>query len=99
MHFENDSHNFTLKYDSSDGKTSLEMNFSELYVDDIFNQFKNFLQGCGYEIDGYIGVIPWSVNSSQHEHPQFDFSNIPDNNWLFDKKESVPQNLSQASEK
>jgi hypothetical protein len=38
MHFENDDHNFTFKFDSNDGKTSLEMNFSELYIDDLFNQ-------------------------------------------------------------
>ena len=99
MHFENDDHNFTFKFDSNDGKTSLEMNFSELYIDDIFNQFKNFLQACGYEIDGYIDVIPWHNHLPQNEQPQFDFSNIPNNNWPFGQKEPDVQNLTQASEK
>jgi len=99
MHFENDDHNFTFKFDSSDGKTSLEMNFNELYLDDIFNQFKAFLQGCGYEIDGYIDVVPWHNHLPQNEQPQFDFSNIPNNNWPFGQKESDAQSLTQASEK
>ena len=101
MHFENDDHNFTFKFDSGDGKTSLEMNFNELYLDDIFNQFKNFLQGCGYEIDGYISVIHWKDKELgyQSSDTQFDFSNIPNNNWPFGQKEEVQQDSIKVSEK
>jgi hypothetical protein len=101
MHFENDDHNFTFKFDSNDGKRSLEINFNELYLGDILDRFKEFLQGCGYEIDGYISVIPWEdkVLGYQSSDTQFDFSNISNNNWPFGQKEPEVQNLTQASEK
>jgi hypothetical protein len=53
---------------------------------------RDFLRGCGYEIDGQIQVVP-----SEHEDvyvgtddylvlddaPDFSFENIPNNNWPF----------------
>jgi hypothetical protein len=101
MHFEYDkTHNFTLKYDSSDGNTSLEMNFDALQLQDVFDSFRNFLQGCGYVIDGYIDVMPWDTTDIDTSHnAQFDFTNIPKNNWPFGQNESVSQSLTQASEK
>ena len=92
MDFDNGTHNFTIRFDSSDGNRSLEMNFNELFLDDILNQVRDFLRGCGYEIDGQIQVVP-----SEHEDvyvgtddylvsddaPDFSFENIPNNNWPF----------------
>jgi hypothetical protein len=92
MDFDNENHNFTIRFDSNDGNRSLEMNFNELFLDDILNQVRDFLRGCGYEIDGQIQVVP-----SEHEDvyvgtddylvsddaPDFSFENIPNNNWPF----------------
>ena len=92
MDFDNENHNFTIRFDSNDGNRSLEMNFNELFLDDILNQMRDFLRGCGYEIDGQIQVVP-----SEHEDvyvgtddylvlddaPDFSFENIPNNNWPF----------------
>jgi hypothetical protein len=86
MDFENDTHNFTIRFDSSDGNKSLEMNFSELFLDDILNQFRDFLRGCGYEIDGQIAVVPWEQEDPEDPkqyQKEFSFENIPNNNWLF----------------
>ena len=93
MDFDNDTHNFTIRFDSNDGNRSLEMNFSELFLDDILNQFRDFLRGCGYEIDGQIQVVPFddfkygeAIQSGQQkisEQPEFSFENIPNNNWPF----------------
>ena len=55
----NDTHNFTFRFDSNDGERHLEMNCNELYLGDIFARFKEFLQGCGYEIHGQIGVVEY----------------------------------------
>lgn len=100
-----DDHNFTVRFDSNNGKTSVEMNFSELYLNDILMQFRDFLRGCGYEMDGELELVPWH---SQEDGPmertvfepktRFDFSNIPDNNWLFGQK-SDPINPIKVSEK
>ena len=76
------------------------MNCNELYLGDIFARFKEFLQGCGYEIDGDIEVLEYNseqdYNSGyrlteppKHE-PKFDFSNIPNNNWPFGPLKSEP---------
>ena len=83
----NDKHNFTFRFDSNDGERHLEMNVNESYLYDIFARFKEFLQGCGYEINGEIEVVEYNSPSTwteppKHE-PKFDFSNIPNNNWPF----------------
>lgn len=86
MDFDNDTHNFTIRFDSSDGKRSLEMNFSELFLDDILNQFRDFLRGCGYEIDGQIAVVPWEQEEPEDPkqyQKEFSFENITNNNWPF----------------
>jgi hypothetical protein len=98
----NDKHNFTFRFDSNDGERHLEMNVNELYLYDIFARFKEFLQGCGYEINGEIEVVEYNserdydsgytlTEPPKHE-PKFDFSNIPNNNWPFGslKTESIP---------
>ena len=101
MHFNydddyNDKHNFTFRFDSNDGERHVEMNCNELYLGDIFARFKEFLQGCGYEIHGEIEEVDYNTRSTltqppKHE-PKFDFSNIPNNNWPFGslKTESIP---------
>jgi hypothetical protein len=98
----NDKHNFTFRFDSNDGERHLEMNVNELYLYDIFARFKEFLQGCGYEIHGEIEVVEYNserdydsgytlTEPPKHE-PKFDFSNIPNNNWPFGdtKAQSIP---------
>ena len=101
----NDKHNFTFRFDSNDGERHLEMNVNELYLYDIFARFKEFLQGCGYEINGEIEVVEY--NSEQNytsddsgyrldrpptHETKWDFSNIPNNNWPFGelKTQSIP---------
>jgi hypothetical protein len=86
MDFDNGTHNFTIRFDSSDGNRSLEMNFNELFLDDILNQVRDFLRGCGYEIDGHIAVIPWDQEDPEDPkqyQKEFSFENIPNNNWPF----------------
>ena len=85
MHFEyDDKHSFTFRFDSNDGERHLEMNCNELYIGDILNSFKDFLQGCGYEIDGMIDIVSYDDTNTK-----FDFSNIPNNNWPFGEKKRV----------
>jgi hypothetical protein len=95
----NDKHNFTFRFDSNDGERHLEMNVNELYLYDIFARFKEFLQGCGYEINGEIEVVEYNserdydsgytlTETPKHE-PKFDFSNIPNNNWPFGESKSA----------
>jgi len=98
MDFDNDnyeSHNFTIRFDSNDGKRSLEMNFSELFLDDILNQMRDFLRGCGYEIDGQITVIPWDQEDPEDPkqyQKEFSFENVPNNNWPFDNIKPITTN-------
>ena len=95
----NENHNFTFRFDSNDGERHLEMNCNELYLGDIFARFKEFLQGCGYEIHGDIEVVEYNsqenklmrnsyedgyrLNEPPEHEPKWDFSNIPNNNWMF----------------
>ena len=87
----NDTHNFTFRFDSNDGERHLEMNVNELYLYDIFARFKEFLQGCGYEVHGEIGVVEYDSEPEQvKQETKFDFSNIPNNNWPFGTLKSEP---------
>ena len=99
MNFNDDDHNFTFRFDSSDGKKRVEMDFSELYIQDILNQFKSFLQACDYEINGNIEIVEDEDEEGLYrEQPKFDFSNIPNNNYPFgtmqnDTLDSVPETV------
>jgi hypothetical protein len=95
MDFDNGTHNFTIRFDSSDGNRSLEMNFNELFLDDILNQVRDFLRGCGYEIDGQIAVIPWDQEDPEDPkqyQKEFSFENVPNNNWPFGNIKPVTTN-------
>ena len=66
----NDTHNFTFRFDSNDGERHLEMNVNELYLYDIFARFKEFLQGCGYEIHGEIEEVDYNTRSTLTQPPK-----------------------------
>jgi hypothetical protein len=89
MHFEEQKHNFTFRFDSDDGERTLEMNCNELFLGDILDRFKEFMQGCGYVIDGQLEVTPsWDDFDHKTDDTKFDFSNIPNNNWPFGEKKN-----------
>ncbi len=95
MDYDSDTHNFTIRFDSGDGNKSLEMNFSELFLDDILNQFRDFLRGCGYEIDGQIAVIPWDQEDPEDPkqyQKEFSFESVPNNNWPFGNIKPITTN-------
>ena len=54
--YTSEKHCFTLRFDSNDGERHTEIIFNELYLTDILARFREFLQGCGYEIDGEIVI-------------------------------------------
>ena len=86
MSFNSDEHSFTFRFHSAEGERDLEMNCNALYLGDIFDRFRDFLQGCGYQIDGQIEVVPFEKEEDYiilGEQPEYDFSNIPQNNWPF----------------
>ena len=68
----------------SNAVTTVE--FSADYVGDILEQFQMFIRGCGFYVDGTLDFISedepeW--HTEEFKTPQFDFSNIPQNNWPF----------------
>jgi len=89
MDFDSDNHSFTFRFDSNEGERTLEMNCNSLFLQDILDQFRDFLQGCGYIVDGQLEVVPYDgleyvVNTEKENYQaSFDFSNIPNNNWPF----------------
>lgn len=86
MSFNSDEHSFMFRFHSAEGERDLEMNCNALYLGDIFDRFRDFLQGCGYQIDGQIDVIPFEKEEGPvtlGDQPEYDFSNIPQNNWPF----------------
>ena len=70
--------------DSVTSKRTVEFNAESL--DQILGEFEHFLRGCGFYVDGTLDFISedepeW--HTEEFETPQFDFSNIPQNNWPF----------------
>jgi hypothetical protein len=84
-----EKHTFTFRFDSNDGERHLEMSCGELFLGDILDRLKEFLQGCGYVVDGHLEVAPpWDDFEKRTADTQFDFSNIPNNNWPFAERKS-----------
>jgi len=85
MSFNSDEHSFTFRFHSAEGERDLEMNYNALYLSDIFERFRDFLQGCGYLIEGQIEVIPFSKASESHEshEERFSMDHLPNNGWPF----------------
>jgi hypothetical protein len=98
----NEKHSFTFRFDSNDGEVHLEMSVNELYIQDVLDRFREFLLGCGYQVNGEIDIVEYNSEQDhdsgytlteppKHE-PKFDFSNVPNNNWPFGslKPEPIP---------
>lgn len=48
----------------------------------IVSEFEHFLRGCGFFFEGQLDFVNDDDYHSE-EQIQFDFSEIPQNNWLF----------------
>jgi hypothetical protein len=82
--------------DSDDQKVTF--NFKADYLDDVIRNFQDFLVGCGFQINGTLQLLSDDEMDKIYttgKEVRFDFSNIPNNNWLFGQEKSAPQ----ASEK
>ena len=63
--------------DVVEAKRTVEFHADSL--DQILPEFEQFLRGCGFYFEGYIDV----VDENEIEDSNFDFSDIPQNNWPF----------------
>jgi hypothetical protein len=92
-----------LHKDSDDQKVTF--NFKADYLDDVIRNFQDFLVGCGFQINGSLQLLsdeeinPLYHTGEKYTVDNFDFSNIPNNNWLFGQHNSETRNQMQASEK
>ena len=84
MDFNSDEHSFTIRFHSAEGERDLEMNFNALYVGDILSFVRDFLQGCGYQIDGTIEVVPYETYEEETpKQDKFSMDHLPNNGWPF----------------
>ena len=98
MSYNSDEHNFTFRFHSAEGERDLEMNCNALYVGDILSFMRDFLRGCGYEIDGTIEVVPYEtyeesdvnvpLNYNEYDgyapkQDKFSMDHLPNNGWPF----------------
>jgi len=91
MSFDSDEHSFTFRFHSAEGERDLEMNCNALYVGDILSFVRDFLQGCGYQIDGTIEVVPYETYEETPKQDKFSMDHLPNNGWPFGslKTESI----------
>ena len=81
--------------DSVTSKRTVEFNADSL--DQILSEFENFLRGCGFNFNGQLDFVNDEEQPEWHteefETPEYDFSNLPQNNWPFGgSKETVTVN-------
>ena len=79
-----DKRHFRFYYDDQQGK-SITMNVS---TSDgalgVVKEFEKFLKACGYIADGSLTIQrPSPTKLEEQKRKDFDFSAIPNNNWLF----------------
>ena len=67
--------------DSVSSKKTVE--FSADSLSQILEQFEMFLRGCGFHFNGCIDMVEEESYEEYQEDSQFDFSEIPQNNWPF----------------
>ena len=98
MSFDSDEHSFMFRFHSAEGERDLEMNCNALYVGDILSFMRDFLQGCGYQIDGTIEVVPFEedvpLNYNEYDgyspkQDKFSMDHLPNNGWPFGTIPSV----------
>ncbi len=54
--------------------SDLEMNCNALYVGDILSFMRDFLQGCGYQIEGTIEVVPYDTDEEFENDPPLNYN-------------------------
>ncbi len=83
--------------DCISSKKTVEFSTYDLY--DIISEFQNFLRGCGYCFEGQLEIVdddePIEYQKIKDELdniqlPNFDFTNIPQNNWPFQNEQIKP---------
>lgn len=52
-------------------------------LDQILSEFESFLRGSGFYFNGNIDIVEEESYEEHRQESDFDFSNIPQNNWLF----------------
>ena len=55
-------------------------------LNDVLQQFEDFLRAAGFHFDGVLDVIDESKYDFDDTGKEFDFSEIPQNNWPFSMK-------------
>lgn len=66
--------------DAVSSKRTTEFDADSLHQ--ILEEFEQFLRGCGFYFEGQLDIINENIPIEQVED-NFDFSEIPQNNWPF----------------
>jgi hypothetical protein len=61
--------------------------FSAVSLEEVLKQFETFLRGGGFVFNGEVGIIEGEDYQSNYDY-DYDFSNLPQNNWPFAKTET-----------
>lgn len=64
--------------------------FSTETLEDIVSEFEKFLRGCGFYFKGQLDFVSDEEIVYQSKEVDFDFSNIPQNNWPFKNEQIKP---------
>lgn len=62
-------------------------------LDDVLNEFEMFLRGSGFYFHGTLNVVDGEeivYQTDESEKHNFDFSEIPQNNWPFKNEQIKP---------
>jgi len=63
---------FYFVHEESSPYTRVSIETDAVSLDDVLNEFENFLRGSGYHINGRLEVVDWEVNK-QIPEPSQDF--------------------------
>ena len=71
---------------SADTKRTVQFNSDSL--GSVIEEFENFLRGCGFYFRGQLDFVDDDDDSyvETDKQPNFDFTEIPQNNWPFEEK-------------
>lgn len=75
--WDNDTRNsFDFNFNTPDGE-NVTLNFKAVSVEHILTKFEDFLQGCGYKLNGQLKIIPSQTNASSQKAYAGSFNSMP----------------------
>ena len=95
--WDNDTRNsFDFNFNTPDGE-NVTLNFKAVSIEHILTKFEDFLQGCGYKLNGQLKIVPSQANASSQKAYAGSFNSFPTSGGITKEQIAALQPISLQS--